>query len=237
MNDALAGVVSGFVQTLLGHPLDTAKVLLQSRQARAHNRALWTPRALYRGVAYPFLCSGVFSGVTFGVDDHVAKRLGGTGGHFASGFAAGAVGAVLTAPVDLRKIRAQRGLPPPPRASLSFRGFVPTLWRESTACALYFGSYHALQERRGSNPLLHGGVAGVVSWLCTFPVDTVKTRIQAGEVRSMAAGFRMGGLWCGIVPCLVRSFAVNACGFYVYDWFKRQTKTDVVFAHLIQNRS
>jgi len=221
----VAGVGSGFVQTIVGHPFDTVKVLMQSRKqiaGKSHKQAFRIPplRKLYRGFWYPFSFNGLFMGATFAINESVRNRLGHSQ-DFVSGAVAGAIGA-LTSPIDLYKIRAQsaastKALPAPNL----FRGFLPTLCREVPASALYFGLYRWLEDRRESNVLLHGGVAGVVCWFVSYPFDTVKTRVQSGSAASMRIAFSQGNLWRGIVPCLVRSFVVNACGFYAYEHFRR----------------
>lgn len=250
MDDLYAGCMCGFVQTAVGHPLDTAKVLLQTSslkttQARSMiglKRTQLNPRVLYRGVTYPFLFNGFFSGVTFACNDYLSRQKY-FHNNYQSGYVTGILGAVLTTPVDLYKVRAQSAAAAAPLSKselgkqqsaerkfpfggrtgtqgFMFRGFIPTFHRESIGSAIYFGSYGALQENRGHNPLLHGGLSGVLSWLCTYPIDTVKTRIQSGGAKTMRQAFRGGQLWRGVVPCLVRSFIVNACGFYAYEWFK-----------------
>lgn len=242
MGDLYAGCLCGFVQTVVGHPFDTAKVLLQtasiskSAQRRPVSRSKVTLSTLYRGVTYPFLFNGFFGAVTFGCNDHL-RRQPAFANNYQTGYVTGALGAVLTTPVDLQKVRAQSVSCVKPTStgkrtlgndlatsnlrSFLFRGFVPTFHRESIGSSIYFGTYASLQEQRGSNPLLHGGLSGVLSWLVTYPIDTVKTRVQAGRADSMLPALRQGNLWGGIVPCLIRSFLVNACGFYAYEWFKK----------------
>ena len=66
-----------------------------------------------------------------------------------------------------------------------FRGLNITIAREIPAFGLYFASYEAMTRR--SDPtkplgtfhmLMAGGMAGVVSWLFTYPIDFLKSRLQ-----------------------------------------------------------
>lgn len=84
-----------------------------------------------------------------------------------------------------------------------FRGFVPTAIRE-TGFGAYFGVYEAvlmcfsqpssspensplkpgaessMSDARRSYPvLIAGALAGVMSWIVTFPFDVIKTRVQS----------------------------------------------------------
>ncbi|GMH15965.1 hypothetical protein Nepgr_017806 [Nepenthes gracilis] len=52
--------------------------------------------------------------------------------------------------------------------------------------------------------LVAGGLAGVASWVCCYPLDVVKTRIQAQTQSSMKYG--------GIVDCFVKSTREDGYG-------------------------
>lgn len=96
--------------------------------------------------------------------------------------------------------------------------------------------------------LLCGGVAGIVTWASIFPLDVIKTRVQAqvrGSAPSTAEGspllrtpdtastkrlgaieiaretYREGGLkvfFRGLAVCSVRAFIVNAVQWATYEW-------------------
>lgn len=95
--------------------------------------------------------------------------------------------------------------------------------------------------------LLCGGLAGVVTWVSIFPLDVIKTRVQAqaydagthavitGETTPLlrASGKRMGAVevakeayreggmrvfFRGLAVCSVRAFIVNAVQWAVYEW-------------------
>ena len=81
-------------------------------------------------------------------------------------------------------------------------------------------------DDRGSvDVLLAGGIAGVATWTSIYPLDVVKTVLQAqpwarnlnrSELRSFAIArqiFQAGGVrafYRGIGVCSIRAFAVNA---------------------------
>ena len=66
-----------------------------------------------------------------------------------------------------------------------FRGLNITIVREIPAFGLYFSSYEAMTRRQdATKPLstIHmmtaGGCAGICSWLFTYPIDFLKSRLQ-----------------------------------------------------------
>jgi solute carrier family 25 carnitine/acylcarnitine transporter 20/29 len=66
-----------------------------------------------------------------------------------------------------------------------FRGLNITIAREIPAFGLYFASYEAMTRRKDATQplgtfhmLMAGGAAGVVSWLFTYPIDFLKSRLQ-----------------------------------------------------------
>lgn len=149
---------------------------------------------------------------------------------------------------------------------LYFGGSVTAL-RDSVGYGFYFWSYelttrwmaqwskaHEGQEggsftgNETAKVLLCGGLAGIVTWASIFPLDVIKTRVQAqvlgagtiavatGEIspllRSPAPkrlgaieiardAYKEGGLrvfFRGLAVCSVRAFIVNAVQWATYEW-------------------
>lgn len=79
--------------------------------------------------------------------------------------------------------------------------------------------------------LIAGGLAGTISWLCTFPIDTVKSRLQADGVSGKPIykgmwdcarhGYQVEGLSFfsrGLSSTLIRAFVMNAATFFVVTY-------------------
>lgn len=72
---------------------------------------------------------------------------------------------------------------------------------------------------------ISGAVAGVLAWLSTFPIDCVKTRVQASTqpasivsaVQEVWAESGFRGFWRGVGPTVIRAIPVNATLFVVYE--------------------
>ncbi|KAK3927856.1 Mitochondrial basic amino acids transporter [Frankliniella fusca] len=175
--------------------------------------------------------------------------------HALAGGAAGAVQSVACSPVELAKTRLQlqadggaarytgpvdclrqvwraegtRGI---------FRGFGPTLTREVPAFSVYFASYEWMTRGDGQVPtwqlLLAGGTAGTISWVLTYPVDVVKSRVQAdglvgarryrGALHCLGASMAAEGpgfLFRGLSSTILRAFPTNAATFAAVAWTMR----------------
>ncbi|KAG8861421.1 hypothetical protein FRB96_002870 [Tulasnella sp. 330] len=73
-----------------------------------------------------------------------------------------------------------------------------------------------------------GGLAGAAGWLCTFPLDVVKSQIQAhtglhpcpSAVSLLQESYRssgLRGLFAGLSPTLLRAVPVNMVTFLVFE--------------------
>ncbi|KAM0149162.1 hypothetical protein ACHAQE_009270 [Botrytis cinerea] len=148
-------------------------------------------------------------------------------------------------------------------------GGVVTALRDSIGYGFYFWSYElssrlyssyilssppGMENSTSSRDeaikiLLCGGVAGVVTWASVFPLDVVKTRLQAqilsptsaSEITSLRIGspphkprgaleiarlaYRnegMGVFFRGLGVCSLRAFIVNAAQWAAYEWIMRE---------------
>lgn len=107
----------------------------------------------------------------------------------------------------------------------------------------YFLTYEFLTRRDGPvstwTMIFGGGCAGMASWLISYPVDVLKTRVQMDSTmkynglidcykKSVAKeGYKL--LFRGLMPTLVRAFPVNAACFTVVTWSMRIMDGDFKF--------
>ncbi|KAL7114156.1 hypothetical protein ACP275_04G102500 [Erythranthe tilingii] len=118
-----------------------------------------------------------------------------------------------------------------------YRGLGITVLRDAPAHGVYFWTYEYTRERlhpgcrkNGQESfrtmLLAGGLAGVASWMCCYPLDVVKTRIQGrsdlytGIVDCFRRSVREEGynvLWRGLGTAVMRAFIVNGAIFTAYE--------------------
>ena len=117
-----------------------------------------------------------------------------------------------------------------------FRGQTATMTRDALAFAIFFGTYEVFKEqvpvRNGKQSLAMlmalGSVSGVLLWVPTYPIDVVKTRLQADNlsspkfkstldaVKQIYRDESLRGFTKGIVPWMFRAVFVLAAtvGFY-----------------------
>lgn len=118
-----------------------------------------------------------------------------------------------------------------------FKGLSTTIFRDFIGFGVYILTYEIIcdygtpkGERTsiGMN-LLAGGLSGVFSWIANVPIDNVKSRIQADDLRlplykntweCVVVNFKRGGFkvfWKGLPITCLRAFPVNAITFVVYS--------------------
>jgi len=210
MEGFLAGSISGFFQILVGHPFDTFKIWLQTGEK---NRKIGY---LYNGIKYPLYSNCLVNSVLFGTSYSLEKHISNP---FVSGFFTGVATSFICCPVELFKIREQCHLSIPKSISQWYRGYNVTLLRESISCSLYIGVYDYCYQREKYSSFVSGGIAGVSSWLFTHPIDTIKTRIQRGQINTISEGLHSKDLWKGLSVNILRALIVNSIGFYIYQYW------------------
>ncbi|KAM0902460.1 hypothetical protein ACQ4PT_019283 [Festuca glaucescens] len=172
-----------------------------------------------------------------------------------AGVGTGALQTLILSPVELVKIRlqleaaGQRHRGPADMARDIFRreglrgiyrGLAVTALRDAPSHGVYFWTYEYARERLHpgcrrtgqeslATMLVSGGLAGVASWVCCYPLDVVKSRLQAqtqtrpryrGVVDCFRKSVREEGLpvlWRGLGTAVARAFVVNGAIFSAYE--------------------
>lgn len=176
------------------------------------------------------------------------------------GVGTGALQSLILSPVELLKIRLQLQNPEtnqegPVKLAKRiirregirglYRGLTITVLRDAPAHGVYFWTYEYTREQlhpgcRKSGQeslrtmLVAGGLAGVASWVCCYPLDVVKSRLQAqtqlqhsypppkyhGIIDCFRKSVREEGyevLWRGLGTAVARAFLVNGAIFTAYE--------------------
>jgi solute carrier family 25 carnitine/acylcarnitine transporter 20/29 len=238
MKEYILGNIFGITQVLIGHPFDTLKTNLQN--SKDIKIFIKNPIQLYRGITYPLLMNSIGTSFLFGNYDYFYKQ---TNNRLIAGMLTGSISAVILTPFDYKKIQLQTkyvqdqsqlkntvNIHPIKSQFIQsetlseifkkyYKGFAYTLSREITAIPIYFYSYHYLIEY--TNPFIAGGIAGVNSWLFTYPIDTLKSRKQLYQSKTLKEMIKMGSLYNGLTITLIRAFVVNSSSFYIYDLIKK----------------
>ncbi|XP_021498244.1 mitochondrial basic amino acids transporter isoform X1 [Meriones unguiculatus] len=206
---------------------------------------------LYKGMSSPLMGLTFINALVFGVQGNTLRALGQDSplNQFLAGAAAGTIQCVICCPMELAKTRLQLQGPRTYKGPLDClvqiyrqeglrginRGMVSTLLRETPSFGVYFLTYDVMTRAMGCEPddrllvpklLLAGGTSGITSWLSTYPMDVVKSRLQADGVHGVtryhgiadcirqsyqAEGWRV--FTRGLGSTLLRAFPVNAATF------------------------
>lgn len=257
----IGGWVGGAAGVLAGYPLDTVKVKIQTstpgtyrgtfdclRQVAAKEGV----KGLYRGMSSPLLGVAGINAITFGVNAQVLKNLSdpdSIGSVTLAGASAGLIQTAIVSPMELIKTQMQVCGQSDIGGAVSnilqkagvqglFRGLAVTATREVPAFAAYFSSYELIVRNFGDSTgmiLFGGGMAGVFSWIFTYPQDVIKSRLQAdsfgdkqiyrGPRHCLQLSLQSEGPSCllrGIGSTVIRAFPMNAVTFGVYSFIMKK---------------
>lgn len=173
-----------------------------------------------------------------------------------AGAMAGAANAVLASPVEMFKVRMQGQYGAATDKRLRdvaremwkdwgfkrgiMRGYWVTVAREIPAYAGFYTAFEfskrQFQTRYGEHVpvwalLTSGATGGIAYWLCCYPLDVIKSRIQLRttpptsrpwtyinlELRSIVADSGVSGLFRGLSPSLLRSIPAAASTFAAFE--------------------
>merc|ERR1711892_731472 len=256
--DFIAGSCGGSAGIFTGDPFDTVKVLMQTQKTGNQQKYFTTFQTirrvsteegflrLYRGLSTPLCTVALTNAVTFGVYGIVARQWGNSSvlEVARNGAFAGFVRSFVISPIEVVKIQQQvhpsRGLRDIAREVRQVagwkgftRGYTTTLSREPVAFCCYFSSFELLTKGRKDDNLwvfFAGGIAGICSWITTYPQDVIKSRVQGdgwgvkaqytGPVNCLKVTVQEGGLsvlYRGFGSTTYRAFVVNAVILGVYN--------------------
>ena len=209
------GGISGMCQNIIGFPLDTIKVLKQNNMNFKHKN----PLRYYNGFSYSVSNQIINNAISFSSLSYLNSYLK---NYYISGFLTGIVVSPVVFSFDVGKIKNQvsnnKFYFVDYKDILNTKGKETTVLRESIALSIYFGTYHELRKNNVSI-ITSGGLAGVLNWLITYPLDIIKTRQMTFQI-SFKEAFHQKKLFRGLDVCLIRAFLVNSIGFYSYELAK-----------------
>tara|TARA_B110000285_G_scaffold8537_1_gene8721 strand:- start:5193 stop:5849 length:657 start_codon:yes stop_codon:yes gene_type:complete len=214
MNDFFPGAIAGCSQILVGHPLDTLKVLIQNNQS--FRTLKW--HEFYRGFKYPLISSILFNSAVFTIYE---KTLTYTNSDFFSGAMSGFCVSPFLFLFDIGKIKRQINKPFVFQDLYKTKGLGMTFSRETTAMSIYFGVYNYCVREWNISPFFAGGMSGLANWTVTYPLDVIRTRQMARNCSLRTAYLLPGSLWNGYTVCAIRAVLVNATVFSVYEKVKK----------------
>jgi solute carrier family 25 carnitine/acylcarnitine transporter 20/29 len=177
-NDFIYGLFGGFTGTILSHPFDTIKTRIQTNTVSTIRDAI-KMKSLYAGLTAPLIGIMFEKSIVFGFYDK-SKQYGFS--NFTSGLIGGFMSTIVVTPIDRIKISYQN------KEKLNIRnlykGFTPTIFRETPGFGIYFYTYNKLKETFNGNEsapktFLFGAISGLSAWIFIYPSDLIKTNYQS----------------------------------------------------------
>lgn len=233
----ISGGLSGIVQTGLGHPFDTLKTLIQSKR-KVGASFFYSPKEWYRGAMYPLITAVTTNSIIFGCHSNISWYLRENVLKkeedkynivtFCSGGLTGLVTSGFIIPFENWKIQQQTKVDKTLWKNdgiwkRAYRGSGITAVRESVAMSIYFSTYELMREQ-GYSAFMGGMGAGITNWLISYPIDTIKSRIQSYRYNTVEEAVKAGNLWRGLPTVLLRAGIVNGGIFYTYDMIRNNIR-------------
>ena len=210
----IAGFFGGFSYTFIGHPMDTLKTWKQN------NNIIKTPsfnmKNLFKGIRYPLIQNSVISSIIFSNNEYLKKNIN---NNYVSNGLTALLTSIIICPCDKYKIMEQQKKIYPftfKNTINSYKDIGIVTSRKLPGIFIYFSSYQKLKEKNIPT-FLSGSIAGTASWFFTYPIDTIKTRIQNESCKTIKEAINKGGLNKGMGICLIRAFIANGINFTVYE--------------------
>jgi len=261
--DIYSGGIAGLASIVVGHPFDTIKIHLQTEphKYKTTYKAIKIilkehgVKGFFRGVLPPGIGQIIISSLFFGIYskllvlsrqllNHKKSKLTST---YLAGQMTGIFLSFIISPLDLIKSKIQTGLYNTNKDCINsivkntgikglFSGFTSTCFREALRFGAYFSSYDYIRAKSGDSLyaiINAGGFAGAISWLVSYPIDVIKTKLQSLPVypnpgNDQYKGIKdcvkqtyraegLNGFFKGVFVCCFRSYPVNAIFFLSYE--------------------
>ena len=228
--------IAGSVQTILGHPLDTLKTRIQLDNRKlsiVYKNFIKKENILYlyKGSLAPLIGISFLNCFLFTYHYNINNKIN---NHFISGFTTGIISGMVLSPFELIKCNLQHNRN---NYNIKYKNIIKNLkkkniklnqilylsiLRDSIGLSIYFGVYEKLQKKN-NNPIIHGGIAGVFSWIYSYPIDVIKTKNQVYKeniVTILKKNNIKQILTNGLGISLIRAYIVNSGIFYTFENLK-----------------
>ena len=230
-NEFLYGMVGGSVGVITSHPFDTIKTRIQSKTNLTIKDAIKSG-SLYRGLSAPLIGVMIEKSIVFGFYEK-SKLL--IKNDFINGIIGGLMCSLIVTPIDKIKIHYQnKNVDNKLMLKGLYRGFIPTVLRETPGFGIYFCTYNHLNYNYNYNKnlgkhFIFGSLSGLSAWLFIYPMDLIKTKIQSStekiEIKQVIKNiYNNGGLpnfYKGFSLACMRCMPLHGGVFLGYEMSKK----------------
>lgn len=208
-----AGISSGFIQTLISYPFDTIKTWNQNKNICKTPK--YSIKNLYSGIKYPLIQTPLSVGCGFFINENIYNKCNNV---YISSFCAGLGNVILFAPLDYYRINLQQQQKP--NFYKCYKNFPILITRDIPSSIILLSSYKKFRDNNFYIPI-SGGLSGLITWTIIFPLDTIKTRLQANTTLKISDVIKIGNLYNGYRITCFRAAFVNSIGFYIFELLKK----------------
>lgn len=209
----ISSLISSIFQTIISHPFDTLKTWRQNTALKTPN---FTIKNLYKGIKYPFIQNNFVITTSLSTNFYFNKK---TNNIYISSFLSGIITTIISCPFDTFKIAEQQQI----TQKITFNKLIGayknlpiSLTRKVPGNVIFFSMYNKMKQN--NLPFfICGSIAGCSSWAITYPIDTIKTRMQSGSYNSIYDAIKEGKIYRGLSVCLCRALLVNGLGLFIYE--------------------
>lgn len=229
-NEFMYGMIGGTVGVIISHPFDTIKTRIQSNKNLTIKEAIKIGQ-LYRGLLAPLVGIMIEKSIVFGFYEK-SKTL--IKNDFINGIIGGLMCSIIVTPIDKIKIHYQNKTNNKLIFRNLYRGFIPTVLRETPGFGIYFTTYNYLNNNYNNNKnlgknFLFGSLSGLSAWLFIYPMDLIKTTIQSSDdkkhIKDVVKNiYNTGGLinfYKGFSLACMRCIPLHGGVFLGYEMSKR----------------
>ncbi|ARF10338.1 mitochondrial carrier protein [Hokovirus HKV1] len=205
-NGLISGALGGVVISIVGHPFDTLKFMLQTQKTTSlKNMSIIN---LYKGFSSTLISQVCFRSTLFLSQNQTKYLLGGNNEiyhYFVAGAVGWGIGSLIECPFDVVKFQLQTNKNLKTKNCISniyrnngilgfYRGYSSHLLRNIPAGAINLGSYDLLRECMAKyesknikelsiyNNIFAGALSGCLFWLAVFPLDVIKSNMQSDNL-------------------------------------------------------
>ncbi|MCP9257108.1 Mitochondrial carnitine/acylcarnitine carrier protein CACL [Dirofilaria immitis] len=213
----------------------------------------------FKGMSSPLVSFSAIHAIAFGVYGNTIKifdNYHNLFGSFIAGNMAGIAQCTICIPADLLKIKLQLQKDEKRRLYTSsydcaqkmikqhgflsiFKGSWITIARDGPGYGMWFVTYDFCTQKLSKNGtaqsltasqlLLAGSIAGIMSWICNYPLDVIKTQFQANDniysyrqaCQNIMRTYGIKGFFAGFSATIMRAIPANASIFFAAEWSYR----------------
>ena len=241
----LPGIIQGITRVTISYPFDVLKVNMQKMIYPNLKETILTicksdPLKLYRGASLSYLTVSVERGSQFYMLEKFNSINNNT---YINSFIISLIVSIYSIPsqyivtnIALHKkntIQYIKYFLKNENFFKLYKGWKIELPRNVINSTIFNGTYYFLRKKYGDNKnkaLFYGSFSGIICWLITFPIDTIRTEYQTqnnGEINNIKNiiknrynNYGISSFYRGLTPVLIRTIPSASFGMYAYEYSK-----------------